>query len=71
MKIPGPLLLIGINLNPARISKSKTSNIGREMAYAFQNFNDWTVDVWEWIRNFPGVWLLIVVGIKLITVIIM
>ena len=44
---PEPLLIIWINFNP-----SMSNEVRDEITYPFPNFNDCTVEVWQWIRNF-------------------
>ena len=43
----GPPLLTWFKFNP-----SIHYNVWDEIAYAFPNFNGYTVEVWEWISNF-------------------
>ena len=38
-------------LIPAWISNHMSSNVWDEITYPFPNFNDRTVEVWEWISN--------------------
>ena len=48
----GSLLLTWVNFSPAWISNHIFSKGRDEITYPFQNFNDCTVEVFEWINNF-------------------
>ena len=42
----------GLTLISARISSNMHYKMRDEITYPFPNFNDCTVEVWEWISNF-------------------
>ena len=54
IQVTGPLLLtwIGSTLIPAWMSNHRASKAWDEIIYTFQNFNECTFDVWEWISHF-------------------
>ena len=58
----------GSTLIPAWISNHMASKVWNEITYLFVNFNDATIEVWEWISNFiPHLTMdviIILVGIK-------
>ena len=41
-----------INFNPAFIRNNMPCKVWYEINYPFPNFNEYTVEVWEWIINF-------------------
>ena len=47
-----PLLLNGLTLIPSWIRIYIYYKAHGEIMYPFENFNDATVEVWEWINNF-------------------
>ena len=55
-------------LIPAWVSNHMFNKMWDKITYPFPNFNDCTVEVWEWISNFTpqitGLWLLIHAAIE-------
>ena len=59
------LLLLTFFTNPEWINNHTPSTVWDEITYPFLNFKCWSVDIWEWIRNFIPT-LLGVLGIVII-----
>ena len=47
-----PIFLTRININPGMDKWLHPLKLSGEINYPFPNFNDGTVEVWEWISNF-------------------
>ena len=51
----------GVTLISAWISNHKSSKLCDEITYLFANYNGFTVEVWEWIRNFIPYFMMCVI----------